>query len=178
MSTTVLEKVETRGRPKLPENVIKDLEAEILRLKGIIATSNEPYEEMARLAEMLRIIQRAMKGLSPEENDFQGLINVKDIRERTRLENADVLSHSAMRLAKDIDPLFGFFNKIADMEDPYFISEDGEGRKEAILQAQAKAKLDTNMVLNMPNTQGGPAQNPEPTQPPKKGSFFNKVFKR
>lgn len=172
----VVEKKETRGRPKLPENVIKDLEAEIAKLKDTLAHKDDSFEEMKQLAEIVRIVQRAMKGLGSEENEFYGLIDVKDIRERTRLDETTLLSHSAMRVAASQWSEFALMLKLADMEDPYFISQDGEGRREAILQSQAKAKLDGNMILNMPNTQGGVAQNPEINQAPqKKQGLFNKI---
>jgi hypothetical protein len=169
-------KIETRGRPKLPENIIKDLEAKITELQKIISTSKDPYEEMMQLAEIIRITQRAMKGLDPKENVFLGLINPEDIRERTRLEETGLLSHSAMRISAAYYPEFGMFEKIADMEDPYYISQDGEGRKEAILTVQAKTKMDGNMILNMPNTNGGVAETDQP-QAKKKG-FLQKVFHR
>lgn len=172
------EKKDGRGRPKLPENTIKDLELKIEQLKKIIKDKEDPIKELKQLAEILRLVQRAMKGLASEDDNFLGLIDVKDIRERTRLDETALLSHSAMRLASEIYPEFKLFNAIAEMEDPYYISEDGEGRKEAILQTQAKAKLEGNMVLNMPNTNGGLAQPEQPTQQPKKAGLLDKFRKR
>jgi hypothetical protein len=172
-------KVETRGRPKLPETIIKDLNAKVLELQKIIATTNEPLEEMKQLAEIIRIIQRAVKGLDPDDDVFLGLIDPKNITERTRLEETALLSHSAMRIAKKYYPEFYMFGDIADIEDHYYISEDGEGRKEAILTVQAKTKMDGNMILNMPNTNGGIAETEQPqaTQPKKK-NIFQRILHR
>lgn len=178
MSELAVEKKESRGRPKLPENTIKDLELKIETLKKIIKDKENPVAELKELAEILRLVQRAMKGLASEDDNFFGLIDVKDIRERTRLDETAVLSHSAMRLAYSMFPEFKLFNDIAEMEDPYYISEDGEGRKEAILQTQAKTKLEGPMVLNMPNSNGGLAQNEQPQQQPKKAGFMDKFRKR
>jgi len=67
------------------------------------------------------------------------------------------------------------FGVMADMEDHYYISGDNEtgglGRKEGILLQQAKTNLPNNMILNMPNTNGGTAQTDQAgaTQPKKKG---------
>jgi hypothetical protein len=66
------------------------------------------------------------------------------------------------------------------MEDPYYISEEGEGRREGILLQQAKAKLDANLVLNMPNTRGPTAEDPEApgSKPPGKKSIIQKILHR
>lgn len=156
---------------KLKTETIEQLKQRVQELEGQIATATEPYDEMAKLAEIIRIIQRAMKGLGVDDDVFMGLINAKDIRERTRLEETALLSHSAMRIAKRYWPEFSMFEDIAEMEDPYYISEDGEGRREGILLRQAQSKLDANLILNMPNTQGGVAQTEQPQQqqPQKKG---------
>jgi hypothetical protein len=84
-----------------------------------------------------------------------------------------------MRIASKQWPKLKLFETIADVEDPYYISLDGEGRKEGILLLQAKSKLDANLILNMPNTAGGIAQTEQPTaQAPQKKGFFSRVFKR
>lgn len=181
-----------RGRPRLkpkidPQllvkhdqqlHVIEDLKKQIQTLEETIKLKEDPAQEIKDLAEIIRIVQRAVKGLGVDDDIFQGLINIKDIRERTRLDEAGLMSHSAMRTAGDLWPELYLFKDFADMEDPYFISKDGEGRKEGILLQQAKTGTDrANLVLNMPNTQGGPAQdaNAQPTQPKKPGflSRFN-----
>jgi len=181
-----------RGRPRkispgsqelqvIPDQsllVIEDLKKQIQVLETTIRAKEAPEQEIKQLAEVIRIVQRAVKGLSPDDDVFQGLINVKDIKERTRLDENGLLSHSAMRLAGVQWPELDLFREIAEMEDPYFISLDGEGRKEGILLQQAKTGADkNNLVLNMPNTNGGPAQNLDPNAPPtqpKKPGFFSR----
>jgi hypothetical protein len=168
-------KIETRGHPKLPETVIKELNQKITELQQAIESSQDPYKEMAKMAEIIRIIQRAMKGLSPDDDVFQGLINAKDIRERTRLDETALLSHAAMRTAASNFPMMEMFGEIADMEDPYYISQDGLGRSEAIVLQQAKTNMPGNMILNMPNLQGEVAadqqQQQGPQHPQKKGGI-------
>jgi len=158
--------------------VIQDLKNHIQVLENVIKAKENPANEIKEYAEIIRIVQRAAKGLSPEDDVFQGLINVKDIKERTRLDENALLSHSAMRLAGEQWPELKLFQEIAEMEDPYFISLEGEGRKEGILLQQAKTGADkNNLVLNMPNTNGGPAQNLDPNAPPtqpKKPGFFSR----
>ena len=161
---------------------IQEIENKITKIKD---NSNrpveDPYEDLKQLAEIVRIIQRAAKGLGANDDVFQGLINVNDIRERTRLTETSLLSHSAMRVIAEELPELGLYGKIADMEDPYYISEEGEGRKEGILLQQAKSKQDANLVLNMPNTQGGQAQDPQFQGPSKPGGIrgiINKITHR
>ena len=182
MTETIVVQEEKRpvGRPKLPETVLKELTQKILDLQNEIIHANDPYEEMKKLAEIIRVIQRAMKGLGVDDDVFLGLINAKDIRERTRLDETNLLSHSAMRVAAKYWPEFNMFEKIADMEDPYYISEDGEGRKEGILLQQARSKLDANLILNMPNTAGGIAQTEQAqaNPPPQKKGLLNRVLHR
>jgi hypothetical protein len=174
-----------RGRPKKPVMdleantkhllIIEDLKTQIQTLETAIRNRADPAQEIKELAEIIRIVQRAVKGLAADEDVFLGLINVKDIRERTRLEEAGLLSHSAMRLAGEKWSQLDLFTKIADMEDPYYISKDGEGRKEGILLQQAKAGNDkANLILNMPNTAGGPATDPNAPIQPKKSGFMSK----
>jgi hypothetical protein len=166
--------------PEAQALVVQELKAQIQILEAAIKVSQDPYVELKELADVIRVVQRAVKGMGAEEDVFQGLINVKDIRERTRLDEAGILSHSAMRIASNEWPELSTFLKIAEMEDPYFISEDGEGRKEGILLQQAKTGTDrNNLVLNMPNTAGGPAQDPSnPAPPPHKKSILDKVLRR
>lgn len=164
------------GRPKLPETVIKELKEHIADLEAQARNNEDPYNELLKLAEIIRVVQRAVKGLGADDDVFLGLINPKDIRERTRLDEPALISHSAMRVVAAEWPEFGLFKTIAEMEDPYYISMDGEGRKEGILLQQAKSKNGdaNNLVLNMPNTNGGPAENPT-TTPPKKKGFLSKI---
>jgi len=176
--TEALEKAETRGRPKLPENLIKELREKIAVLENQIRDNAEPQKQVAELAETIRLIMRAIKGLDPREDHYLGLIDVADIRERTRLDETALLSHSAMRVLAKEYPEMSLFGKIADMEDPYYISEDGLGRQEGIAIQNAKTRLDAANVFNMnPSAQNLPEQQPGPTQPKKKG-LIDKIFRR
>jgi len=172
-------KVETSLATAAPNLAVLELEKTIQELKTAIAAGNSEYEELKKLAEIIRIVQRAVKGMGADEDVFLGLINAKDIRERTRLSEVALLSHSAMRSAADIWPELKLMGILAEMEDPYYISEDGEGRKEGILLRQAQSKIDSNLILNMPNTQGGPAMTEQSQgQTPKKKSLMDKVLRR
>lgn len=168
------------GRPQSlkTQEIIAELTNKVLELQAIVDSSSNENEEIKKYIEIFRLVQRAAKGLGADDDVFLGLINAKDIRERTRLDEAALLSHSAMRVAGKNWPLFSMFDQIADMEDPYYISEDGEGRKEGILLRQAQSKYDANLILNMPNTQGGVAQTEQAQgAPPQKKGIFQRIFK-
>lgn len=173
----LIETAEQRvGRPNSPKTLelIDSLRKQIAALES----TQKDGDEMRQLAEMIRVITRAMKGLGADDDVFLGLINAKDIRERTRLDETNVIAHSAMRIAGAKWKRLEMFGEIADMEDPYFISEDGEGRKEGILLQQAKTRSD-NLILNMPNTRGGVAESEEPhaNMPQKQGRFRSMISK-
>lgn len=165
------------GRPKLPENIIKELQQKIIDLEAENKkqTDASNFEELKQLAEIIRIVQRAVKGLDPNEDVFQGLIDVKDIRERTRLDEAALLSHSAMKIAAEKWPEFNLFNSIAEEEDHYFISEDGEGRKEGILLQQAKTRSENSLTLNQVNTKPETETEQNGQPPKKKSGLFSKI---
>lgn len=165
--------------PETQDALVNQLKAQVAVLETQIKLKNDPNEELRELAEIIRIIQRAVKGMGADDDVFQGLINIKDIRERTRLDEAGLLSHSAMRVCAAKWPELKLFLDIADMEDPYFISENGEGRKEGILLRQAQTGVDrNNLVLNMPNTQGPIAQDPNNQAQPKKKGIVDRILKR
>ncbi len=106
-----------------------------------------------------------------DDDVFSGLLNIKDTRERTRLNEHDVLGHSAMRIMADNWPVeMGIWDQIADMEDVYFIAKDGEQRKEAILMTRAKVEQTSPLTVQMPSINTKPE---EPPKPEKKG-FFHK----
>ena len=168
-------KIDGRGRPQSPktQELIAILTARVKELEQ----GQDEFKQMEQMAEIIRILMRAMKGLEADDDIFYGLIDPKKIEERTRLEDSEAISHSAMRSAAQQWPLFTILDTLADREDHYFISGDNEtgglGRREAILMRQAQAKTEGNMILNMPNPSGGVAQTDQPeatqTQPKKKG---------
>jgi len=115
--------------------------------------------EMRKLAEIIRMFYRAMKGQTLDEDLFAGLINIKDLRERTRLSEHDVYGHSGMHLiAKWYPEEMGHWKEIADLEDIYFISLEGEQRKEAILMQRAKTAITQPLALQMPQVETKPIE--------------------
>lgn len=99
-------------------------------------------KKLRNIAEGLRYVVRGMQGLSLDEDAFLGLLDVKDIRERTRIDVQNIFSHSYMRLLADYGgDEWEIMKDVAEMEDHYFIAEDGEQRKEAILMTKAKTEV-------------------------------------
>lgn len=166
-----------RGRPKNADTVNRELKDHIVYLEKQIREKEKPYEEMRQLADILRLVNRALKGLDEKDDNFLGLIDVGNITERTRLNETALLGHSAMHTIARIFPEdFGFYQEIADYEDHYYVSEDGLGRQEAVGMIAAKTRLDAQNQINIGNQQQ--AENlPGPQQPKKKG-FFQKLTRR
>lgn len=130
-----------------------ELQAEIDNLTAQLASKRDPSGIDATI-DLIRKIIRAKNGLPVDDDVFNGLIQVKDIRERTRLQEHDIYGHSFMRLlAEEGGEEWAIMAAMADMEDPYFISLDGEQRKEAILLSRARTGADMqNLNINLPNT--------------------------
>jgi hypothetical protein len=85
---------------------------------------------------------RASQGLMPKEDQFSGLMNISDVRERTRLKPRHVLIHSYLRLLAEIGgDEFEICKQLADQLDVYHISEGGEQRKEAILLQSRRQEM-------------------------------------
>ena len=130
------------------------------------------FEKLKDLPEFIRRLKRGIMGQPIDDDVFSGLLNIKDTRERTRLNEHDVLGHSAMRIMADNWPVeMGIWDQIADMEDVYFIAKDGEQRKEAILMTRAKVE-----PQGSPLTVALPAINTKPEEQPKqeKKGFFHR----
>lgn len=99
-------------------------------------------KNMHDLGEGIRALIRGRQGLSIDEPSFSGLLDIKDIRERTRVNAHEVYAHSYMRLLAQVGGNeWGIMKNVADMEDHYLISLDGEQRKEAILMTKAKTEV-------------------------------------
>jgi hypothetical protein len=134
--------------------------------------SKQLKDKLGDIAEFIRKIVRAMKGQTAEDDVFSGLINVKDERERTRLSEYDVYGHSAMQIISDWYPEeMGYWKQIATMEDIYFISLEGEQRREAILMQRAKAeiRMAETGVMQVPRVETKPQE--EKPKEEKKGLF-------
>lgn len=134
-------------------------------------------DQLRVLAEGLKWITRANQGLDLEPDQYEGMMNVKDKRERTRISvgrirrstYCRILATSGQKLAHGgINP-YAIFEDVAEMEDTYFIAKDGEQRKEAILlkreqQAQAPSAV---AKVELPAVETAPPQQ-------KKGGIFGR----
>lgn len=99
-------------------------------------------ETFRQIAEALKWIQRAILGQELEEDKLQGMMNQKDIRERTRISVKGIRRHVYMRIVSKQGELraglgglnpYKILEEVADQEDTYLIAKDGEQRKEYIL---------------------------------------------
>lgn len=90
---------------------------------------------LEKIADPIRRIVRAAKGLPLDDDVYSGLIDVKDIKERTRVSTHNIYRHTYMRTLalEGGTEEWRILKDLAEMEDHYFISEEGEQRKEAIL---------------------------------------------
>jgi len=104
-------------------------------------------EKMKDLATGVKYVVRGIQGLPPDEDIFSGLIDVNDIKERTRLPSQhDVYGQEFMRLlAKYGEDEWGIYQEIADLDAHLLISLEGEQRKEAILMQRSKSQA--NIVM-------------------------------
>ena len=137
-------------------------------------SSEERQKKLDSVTEFIRKLKRAMQGLSADEDVFSGLLNVKDIRERTRLDTRNVYRHNYMRmLAANGGEEWKIMEDWADMEEHLFISENGEERREAILMTRAKVEQTSPLTLNLPqmSTQ---VQEPPKQEEKKKGGIFHR----
>jgi hypothetical protein len=128
-------------------------------------------EKGRAIGEYLRSLKRGYQGQPIDEDQFSGLIDIKDIRERTRLYEHDVYGHSLMRLLAAHYEELKILGEIADMEDRYFLSLEGESRKEAILMQRARAEVAAAgqpLTIQMPRVETKP---PEEAKQEKKGIF-------
>lgn len=126
-------------------------------------------EVFRQIAEALKWIQRAILGLDLEEDKFQGMMNVKDIRERTRIAVKGIRRHvyfrvlgqEGSRLAKGGLNPYDILIDVADQEDTYLIAKDGEQRKEYILLKRSEAsQVPTNTISigNIPSVETKPQE--------------------
>jgi Sec-independent protein translocase protein TatA len=130
----------------------------------------EKLRELGRgIGEFFRGYKRGWQGLTIDEDQYSGLLNVKDSRERTRLSEHDVYGHSLMELAANHYDELKIWGEIAKEEDIYFIPLEGEQRKEAILMQRARAEVTMAgqpLTVQMPKVETKP---PEEAKPEKKG---------
>lgn len=125
-----------------------------------------------QIAEPLKRLKRAMQGLPIEDDVFSGLLNVKDVRERARLSQAQIYANGYRRLVSKYGGReFKIMKDVAVMKDVYSICKDGEQRKEAILMQ--KAKTEVSVVPSGPQVLGLPEVQTKPKEE-KKGWFRGK----
>jgi hypothetical protein len=131
-------------------------------------------EKFRPIAEAYKWITRAGQGLDLDPDKYEGMMNVKDIKERTRITTGRIRRSTYCRiLAESGDRVGGLnpydiFKDIADTEDTYFIAKDGEQRKEAILLRRTETQTPSavaNISLPQVETQA-------PT--PKKSHWWNR----
>jgi len=132
-------------------------------------------EIFRQVAEALKWIQRAMQGLELEEDKLQGMMNQKDIRERTRISVKGIRRHTYMRiLAKTGNGFtpnpYHIFDDVADMEDTYLIAKDGEQRKEFILLKRNEPQPSLVSIGGIPQVE----TKQQLTAKPKKEHFWSK----
>lgn len=117
------------------------------------------------ISERLRRLVRAKQGLQIDEDYFQGLIDAKDPRERTRLSLHNIYRHNYLLLLNDEGgEEWQVCGKIAYGEEHLFISENGE-RATAFIMAKKREEQPvpvTNITMQNQPT-------PEPEK--KKGLF-------
>jgi hypothetical protein len=127
-------------------------------------------EKIDLSAEFIRTHVRAAQGLPIHEDKYAYLMDIEDIRERTSLPEFDSKGHSAMRLlAKTYDELV-IYDAIAEMEDHYARSIDGEGLKLAAIMATSKKETTPTgeLKLTLPQVE---TKSPEET---KKKHWWNR----
>lgn len=120
-----------------------------------------------RMTPSLFKLIRALNGQPPTDERYPLLIDVEDIRERTRLDSPALFAHAYMRLVARSGGPYEIFDKMADLEDHYFISLDGESRKEAILMNKARQSTELQPVMIPPVDTSGMNQ-------PKKKHWWNR----
>jgi hypothetical protein len=109
-------------------------------------------EKFRELSTKVKYVVRSTLGLSLDEDSYEGLIDVKDIQERTRVDNVGVISHTYLRLLGEMFPYeFNICTKAVEHIDKYALSIDGLSRKEAILlKSKPSQLLQTGAPLTVP----------------------------
>ena len=116
----------------------------------------ELVEYLKGIAEGIHYLIRGSQGLPPEEERYANLMNLSDRKETTRVTIRQIYEHTYMRAAQKIyGDEMELMQYIADTEDAYLVSKDGEQRREAILMQKARsqpANMETLQIV-APNTQ-------------------------
>lgn len=120
------------------------------------------------LAEGIKNLVRGSQGLTIDEDPFSGLIHIKDPKERARLTPAEIYRHSFLRVLQKEGEGFEIFGVIADLEDTYSITKNGEQWLHAVEILRSRSQ-GPNTVVNT-TLPGAPAGE----QPQKKG-FWSRL---
>lgn len=128
--------------------------------------SDELVAESLIIGKVLKNIMRGLEGLPPEEDQFSSLLHINDDRERTRLSIHNIYRHSYMELLNDFGKQraemlgglnsFKGFGQWAEGENIYFISQEGEGRKEAILFKRESQQPQNQLTVSLPQVETKP----------------------
>jgi len=131
-------------------------------------------EELKPILEALTMTMRALKGQPIEQTDFiSGLMNLKDIRERTRLNTQIILrKHVYLQLGAMYCPELKAALDWANEEKHDLISYKGEGRTEAIDYKKAEKAAEAGMI--QPGVFAGTILEREKVQPPQKRHWWSR----
>lgn len=98
--------------------------------------------KMKEIGQGIKYVIRGAQGLPPEEDHFAGMIDVKNLKERTRLNLHQVYAHAYMYECSAFYPkLMKDWETVAETEEHLLIALDGEQRKEAILYKQPRTEV-------------------------------------
>jgi hypothetical protein len=125
-------------------------------------------KDLDEVVEFIRKTKRAMQGLKSEQDAFDKLLNVEDLRERTRVTRQERKAFTYMELLGDLGgDEWGIMKEAVRYFNVYGIPLDGEQRKEAILMMRAKLgeQQSQNINVQYPTVSTTPE---EPQQPEKK----------
>jgi len=115
---------------------------------------------------------QAGRGISPFQDIFSGLTNMKELSERTRLTPKLVIFNSILKLiAKRGGSEYQIFSDMVDEVEHRIISLEGKGREEAILAMQRKTDVSVQPIA-MPTIQTQPEKPLEEQQ--KKKHFWSR----
>jgi len=103
-------------------------------------------DESDELAELVAKMVRASQGLNPKEKSFAGLMNIEDLKERTRVKTRQIIGRSFLRMMGLDGEEWSDCETLANLLDTYSISENGEQRKEAILYTSSRKEAESQII--------------------------------
>lgn len=140
--------------------------------KAVKDPEKERKDEMELNAYEVSLYVNASRGVSPYADQFSGITNVKDVRERTRSTAKQIILLSLLdMLAKEGGEEWSACADLSDSLDHRFISKDGLGRNEAIMALANKSQIEHQITM-VPQMPGQPV--PGPQQEQKKKHWYNR----